>query len=121
MQSDQFRLEGAPIWMALYWPILALIAARLIHNLIQWLRPEWRWLRGLLGIATAVGGLILIVLIYRAGHWMTVVPITMPADQAAELQKSVQLGLRIGIIAVAAVWACQSLAELWRWVRAMQR
>ena len=37
-----FRIEPAPIFAELYWPIFALAAARLVHNLIQWLRPRWQ-------------------------------------------------------------------------------
>ncbi len=121
MQSDKFRLAAAPIWTQLYWPIVALVAARLAHNLIQWLRPNWRWLRGLFAITTTVGAVILAVLLYRAGHWMTVVPVSMSAEQARDLQTSVDLSLRIAVVAAAAVWVWQYLQQMWRWARSPRR
>lgn len=117
LHNDKFRLEGAPIWAQLYWPILALMTGRLAYDLLRWLAPRAKWLVGLLGIVTTVGGVIVAGLIYRAGIWMTVTPIGMSAQEAAKLQDSVNLGLRIAIVAVAIIWTLQSLGELWRWMR----
>lgn len=116
--NASFRLEPAPIWMQLYWPIFALIAARLAHDALYWLRPRARWLIGLLSIASAVGGVIVAGLVYRSGQWATVVPLAMGAEDAAKLQDSITLSLRIGIFAVAMVLALQCLSELWRFARA---
>jgi len=119
--NEAFRLEGAPIWTQLYWPILALLAGRLVYDLLRWLAPRTKWLIGLFGIVTAVGGVILAALIYQAGQWMTVTPVTMAAGEAAKVQYSVNLGLRIAIVAVAIIWTLQSLGELWRWMREGRR
>ena len=112
-----FRLEPAPIWTELYWPIFALIAAQLARDALHWLRPRATWLIGLLGIASAVGGVILAALLYRAGQWVSVVPIAMGPGEAARLQESLTLSLRIGIVAVAVILALQCLVELWRMAR----
>lgn len=119
--SSAFRVEPAPIWMALYWPILALMVGRLAHNVVQWLRPNWRWLRGGFAIATTVGAVILAVLLYRAGHWIDVIPVGTSPDQARGLQDSVELSIRIGIVAAAAVWVWQCAQEVWRWMRGARR
>jgi hypothetical protein len=106
--GSSFRLEPAPIWNELFWPILALAAARLVYNLLVWLRPRWTVVRGLLGAATAIGGIIILV---------TVVSTGIDADSAAALQASLHLALRIAIIAVGVIWAIGSLGELWRIAR----
>ena len=115
--GSSFRMEPAPIWNELFWPILALAAARLVYNVLVWLRPRWRLSRALLGAATAVGGILILVAVYRAGHWVTVVPTGIDAASAMELQSSLHLALRIAIIAVGVIWALGSLGELWRLAR----
>jgi hypothetical protein len=107
-------MEPGPIWNELFWPILALAAARLAYNVLVWLRPRWRLSRALLGAATAVGGILILIAVYRAGHWVTVVPTGIDADGAAGLQTSLQLALRIAIVAVGVVWAFGAVGELWR-------
>ncbi len=115
--GSSFRMEPAPIWNELFWPILALAAARLVYNLLVWLRPRWRLARGLLGAATAVGGILILIAVYRAGHWVTVVPTGIDADSAMGLQTSLHLAFRIAIIAVGVIWAIGSVGELWRMAR----
>lgn len=114
-----FRMEPAPIIGTLYWPVLGLIVAKLIHSLIAWLRPDWRLVRGLLAAATMVAGIALLAIIYRAGHWATIVPTGMPADKAAELEQSVNLGLSIGIVAIGVVWLWQCVVAIWRLARSV--
>jgi hypothetical protein len=116
-----FRIEPAPVFTLLYWPIFALIAARLLHNLIQWLRPRWKRLRAALGVLTTAGGLVLLGLLYRAGQWASIVSTGMPADQAAQLQASLNLALRIAIVVAAVFWTLQGLQWLHRlWRRRFQ-
>ena len=107
-----FRIEPAPIFAQLYWPILILAAARLVHNLIQWLRPRWKLVRSAIGGLTAIAGLVLIAIVYRAGQWATIVSTGMPARQAAELQTSLNLALKIALVVIGVVWAFQCLNGL---------
>lgn len=116
--NSEFRMEPAPIFAQLYWPILALLAVRLVENLADWVRPGWRVLRGTLAVATTLVGLGLVAVLYRAGPpWAVVTPLAMPAQQAADLANSVNLGLKIGIVAVGVIWAWQGVQTLWRLVQ----
>lgn len=119
--SAEFRIEPAPIFAELYLPILILAAARLVHNLIQWLRPRWKLVLGVTGGLTAVGGLVLLALLYRAGHWATIVPTGIPPVQAADLETSLNLALRIAIVAVGVIWSLACLGALWKLSRARTR
>ena len=116
-----FRLELAPVWAQLFWPVFGVLAVRLAYNVVRWLRPRWRWTRGVLAIVSTVGAIIVAVLLYRAGHWVTVVPTGMAAEQAGRLQESRDLSLRIGIVASALVWSWQGLQEGWRWLTGRRR
>ena len=114
-----FRIEPAPIFAQLYWPILVLAALRLVHNLVQWLRPRWSLVRTALAGLTAVGGLALLAILYLAGHWAVIVPQGMDVARAAELEASVNLALRIAIVVAAVIWTFQALLGLYRrWRRA---
>ena len=121
MGRADFRIEPAPIFTQLCWPIFPLAAARLVHNLIQWLRPRWKLVRGLVGGLTAVAGLVLLAIVYRAGQWASVVSTGMPAGQTAELQASLHLALKIAIVVTAVAWTFACLAGLWKLIRARTR
>jgi hypothetical protein len=109
-----FRMEAAPIFVQLYWPILWLMVAKLIHSLIVWLRPDWRVVRGALAAATMAAGIALLAIIYKAGHWVTIVSTGMPAEEAVKLDQAVNLGLSIAFIPVGVIWLWQSVTALWR-------
>jgi hypothetical protein len=107
-------MEPAPIFGELYWPILGILVAKLVHSLAVWLRPDWRWVRGVLAGATMVAGIVLLAVIYQAGHWAIIVPAGMPADQAAQLDHAVNLGLSTAFVPVGVVWLWKSAVSLWR-------
>jgi hypothetical protein len=119
--SADFRIEPAPVFAQLYWPIFILAAARLLHNLIQWLRPRWKLALGVTDGLTAIGGLVLLALIYRAGPWATIVSTGMPAHEAADLQISLNLALKIAIVVTGVIWTFACLGALWKLSRARFR
>ena len=114
--AEGLTLNPDPIWTTIWWPVLALMVARLVYNIIQWLRPRWKVVRGVLSIATAAGALALLGVIYQAGHWLTPASATLPADQLASIDQGVNTGIHWAIIVVGAVWVIQCLKELWELV-----
>ena len=116
--GNGFRMEAAPIFTQLYWPILWLMIAKLIHRLIVWLRPDWRLVRGTLAAATMAAGIALLAIIYKAGHWVTIVSTGMPAEEAAKLDQAVNLGLSMAFVPIGVIWLWQSAVALWQLWRA---
>lgn len=116
--ASGIRVEPAPVWAVYYWPIFALLAARLVENSISWLRPRWRLVRAVLGVGVAIAGVALLAQIYRAGEWVTVVSTGMPANQVADIQESLHLALSLAIVVVGVIWVLQALGALWRLWRA---
>lgn len=110
-------LTPSPVWTMLHWPIFALIAAQLVHNLIQWLRPRWKVARGTLAIATAIGGIAILGILYQAGRLVTVLP-GRETVQVAKLQESIDLSMQITLAVIGVIWVAQCLSELWRLARA---
>ena len=106
-------LTPDPIWAAVWWPVLALMVARLVYNSVQWLRPRWKGVRAALSVVTAVGGLALLGVIYQAGHWLTAVSATSPGADLAKIDQGVNMGIRWAIVVVGVIWVIQCLKELW--------
>jgi hypothetical protein len=108
------QIKLAPVWHDLWWPILILLVARLIHNLVAWLRPRWKAIRAVLSVGTTVGALALLGIIYKAGHWVDVWAPNLPAKQLADIQDGINTGLHVAIIVVGVIWVFGCLQELWR-------
>ncbi|MBN8815724.1 MAG: hypothetical protein J0J06_09780 [Sphingomonas sp.] len=107
-------LTPAPVWATLWTPMLALMIAHLIYNVVRWVRPRWKATRALLGVGTTAGALALLVVIYRAGRWITASSATMPADRVADIDRSINLSIHYAIIGVGLIWVFQCGQELWR-------
>lgn len=112
-----FHLQPSPVFTQLFVPILVLASARLVHNLIQWLRPRWKRVLALTNTLTALGGLAILFVVYQSGRLVTVVSTGMASDQAMKLQQSLDLSFRIAVVVIGVVWTLQCLAALWRLVR----
>ena len=106
-------LAPDPIWAAMWWPILALMVARLVFNAVQWVRPRWKAARGVLSVVTAAGAVAVLAIVYQAGHWLTATSATMPAPRVAEIDRSTNLGIHCAIIVVGVIWVLQCGKELW--------
>jgi len=106
-------LTPDPIWTAVWWPVLALLVARLAFNLVQWLRPRWKAVLAMLAVASAAGGLGLAYVIYQAGHWLTASG-TLPTGQLADIDRSVNIGIHWAIVGVGAILVLQGVQEVWR-------
>lgn len=107
-------LTPDPIWTAMWWPILALLIARLVFNMVQWVRPGWRSARAVLSIGTAAAALAILGIVYQAGHWITASSATIPADRIAEIDRSTNLGIHYALIVAGVIWVLQCGKELWR-------
>jgi len=107
-------LAPDPIWTVMWWPILGLLVARTVFNLVQWLRPRWKMARGVLSVGTAAATIAILVVIYRAGHWATASSATMPARQLADIDRSTNLGIHYALIVGAAICLLQCAKEMWR-------
>ena len=118
MGGPHFRIMLGPVFTQYYWPILVLLSIRLVQNLIAALQPRWTVATGLLNIATTTGMVALLAMIYRAGHWATVIATSTSAAQAAQVETSLNLALRIAIVVIGIVLLWQGAVDLWRLSRA---
>lgn len=111
----------APIWAQVYWLVVGAVGLRMACDLIALARPNWIRTRTSLNVLAAAASLSLAVIVYRAGHWVDFTATGIPAVQLAALQRAADLGFRIAIIVVGAIWILQAARELWRAHRAWRQ
>lgn len=107
------------MWQTVFWPVAALLTSQLIFNLVRWLRPRWKIVRGLLGTVNAVAVLIIAAIVFRAGRWITVLPNGADRSQVASLQSALDLSCRIAIIVIVVAFTLNIAAQLWRMARSV--
>jgi hypothetical protein len=110
-------LTPAPIWAALWTPILIVLVAQLVNNLLRWAPPRWASARIMLGVATAIGAVVLAILIYQAGSWVNVTPSGASPQDAADLSNTINMAIRFGLLAAAVIWGLKGAKALWRLAR----
>jgi hypothetical protein len=67
-------IAPGPVWTALHWPILLLVAAGVAQGCLNLIRPQWTLVRASLGLAVQAGGLVILCLVLRAGNWIVLAP-----------------------------------------------
>ncbi len=97
------HITAAPVWQHLYWPILALTASMVALSAVNFVRPWWTPMRAVVRlvnqlVVVAVAGWLL-----YAGAWIAVEAPTLSPGKAADLQRSVDLGLLITFFWVAGI------------------
>lgn len=112
----EFNMRMAPVFTELFWPIAALLAGRLLMSLLT-LVSRLAPLRHMLAVATTIMGLVILVGLYQAGHWVEIGPGTIDAERAAKLEESVNLALRIALVAGLIGWTLGGIGGLWKWWR----
>jgi hypothetical protein len=116
-------VDFAPVWQALWWPVLGVVAAKMLVNLLTLVRPGSRVVLSSLNIACAVAGLVVLALAVRAGHWVDVSAGGDPSFNQAKVEWAANLGVQIALVITAIVWTLEGLAEvrrLWRAVTPAQ-
>jgi len=94
-----------PVWEALYWPILILLAARLVYTLISWLMPQAVMARVLLGVGTIIGGLWAVHALRTAGSLFDVRSTGASPAKVVEYQATIDAATQVTLAIMAIVWA----------------
>ncbi|MES2862050.1 MAG: hypothetical protein V4701_11285 [Pseudomonadota bacterium] len=79
IDGDLVTVSPAPIWAALFAPVLLYALGQIGIDLFTLIRPDAARLRAVLSILIAVAGLWLTWTIFAAGHWFT---LSLGAEQA---------------------------------------
>jgi hypothetical protein len=112
--SDHAELQVvfAPIWHALYWPVLALSAAIVVVNTIKLVAGERLRLVRVADMALQGGLLAFVAWALGAPRWFIVTG--GPAKAAADLEKGLTLGAQVTLAVMLFVAAISLVFDAWR-------
>ena len=111
------RIALAPIWGQMYWAIVALTAGRALLDLYSFVRRAWTRGQSYWWLALDVAGIVMALLLLRAGNWVEIfVPNVAPAE-AAKFASVVNSVFQFGLICAAIV----PLFDVWKQVRRLYR
>jgi hypothetical protein len=116
-QDARATITPAPVWTLLFWPVVALVSARMLQALVALLRPGAKPLRAALSIGCAAGTLAIVAVLHGVGRLVTVTSSTLDAAGVEALQQGLDKGLGIALIVVPVVAIWQCAVELWRLAR----
>ncbi len=112
LTRGRLQLTLAPIWGEVFWPVIAVTALGMLAHMVILLRPNWLTVRAVLNLAVLVASLVVLAWIYRAGHWVDVAGSADPTGAGRE--KTLNLIVRIGLVAAGVIWTWECLQEGWR-------
>lgn len=92
----------APIWSALYWPILLLVLASAAMAAANTVRPWWTRLRTGIQIGLYAFELILIGILLSAGTWIEVTASSDKLDRVA-WSANLSIAITLGVIGIAMI------------------
>lgn len=112
--SDQGELQivFAPIWHALYWPVLALSAVIIVVNALKLLASGRQRLTRLADMALQSGLLAFVAWALGVPRWFTVTG--GPAKSAASLELGLTLGMQVTLVVMLFVAAISLAYDAWR-------
>jgi hypothetical protein len=113
-RSQEVTVSLAPVFDALYWPVLLVLLGGLALAVATLIRPRRSRLVNRLSLACNVAGLVLVGVALAAGHWVDVAIPGAPAERLATLARWLDRAALYSLIAV-------GLAYLWSVVSGLRR
>jgi hypothetical protein len=118
--GSEVLVEAAPIWAALFLPILAYVLVQAAVDALGVVRPAAIRLRAALQIPVAIAGIVLTWMVLQAGHWLTLV---RGGERAAIGGDTSLLGIhglsRLGAIDETVAGLATALSVIATWVLAI--
>lgn len=111
-------IQLTAVWQAFHWPIMAIVALRVVEDLTRLLRPRWRTLHSLLAIVATLATIAIVLLLIRGGPLVSVTMAGADEARAREVADGINQALPLGLAVLAAVLTISCLVELWRLARA---
>ena len=112
------QVDLAPVWMSLYWPIVAYCVADIAVSAIELLRPSWQRANAVLGLGKNAAGCAILIYALRAGHWVVVTAPAFPPAIQARTQAGFDSGMQLGLVATAFIFGAKAVYDIWRLARA---
>jgi hypothetical protein len=112
------HLALAPVWQTLYWPVLGAVVCAIAVHAVRLTRTGRGRLGHGLDLALQLGFLIVSTIALRAGHWIVVSAIGMPAQALATVDHGANITLQIALVVVVCIAVIRAGYDLWQLFRA---
>jgi hypothetical protein len=119
--GEHLEILAAAIWRQVYWPVLGVVALGMVGHAIGLFRPRWRHARLVIQFLSAVATVVILTILFNAGHWAEVAGAGLPPEKLDELRRGLDLGIRIGIVAVGVISILSAVTEGWRLFRPSEK
>ena len=106
------RFVPDPVWTAVYVPVLISVLVSIATSFVDLMRPWRTRMFSTILVANNLFALGVLAIVWRAGHWMTVVTATTFADQAARTDRWLNLSIEWSILIIGAITLYETLQEL---------
>ena len=115
--GHHLALALAPIWTTLYWPVLGLALGAIAVRVLR-LTGD-RHIRAAFGLDMVVqlGALIVVGIALRAGDWVAVSGLDVPAFALAKISHGVNIGVLVALNVAALAAAGVAVFDAWRLYR----
>ncbi|NQE63983.1 hypothetical protein [Caulobacter sp. RHG1] len=115
--NHALSLVMSPIFQTLWWPVLALAIIQIPASLIAVVRPGWVRGRSAVEIVCSLGGLALVAVLWPMQPLVTVVAPDANVAGLANLQRSLDLSIQVGLVIAAGVYFSKLAVDVWRVVK----
>lgn len=112
------RFIPAPIWGQVFYPFLAALVAGIGLSLIDTIRPWRSTLVSALALTVNAVQIVIVAVILRAGHWVTMAAVPQVSEQANTAELWANRSIHVALLVAATILIADTLHELWRMVKA---
>jgi hypothetical protein len=116
-EGQSVALGLAPVWDALFWPVLALSGLDIAIHALRLATPEPPRAALAFNLALQLGLLAAVGWALRAGRWVVVTGVGLPAEALAKVAYGVNLGIHVTLIVLAVVAIASAGVSLLRLAR----
>lgn len=110
-------LALSPIFQSLWWPILALAIIQIPASLMAVVKPGWVRGRSAVEIVCSLGWLALIAMVWPMQPLVTVIAPDANVAGLANLQRTLDLSIQVGLAVSAAIYLGKLAVDGWRVVK----
>lgn len=114
---EELSLTLSPIFPSLWWPVLVLAILQIPSSLIAVVKPGWVRGRSAIEIVCSLGGLALVAVLWPMQPLVTMVAPDAAVAGLANLQRTLDLSIQIGLVIAAAIYLSKLAVDVWRVVK----
>lgn len=110
--GEPVRFVPDPVWAAVYLPILINVLVSIATSFVDLVRPWRTRLFSTIVIANNLVAIALLVILWRAGHWITVATAAAAAEQAARADRWINLSIELSLPIIGGIILFETVREL---------